>query len=71
MSLTESKYEIDRKTYYDLLNDNKTLEKFGKSIAINSFFKPKIYGYYGCKLEKDKENSKYYLVWKHNEEKYV
>lgn len=64
--MVESKYEITKTMYNELVKDKKALDKCGKIVATNSCFKPKIYGYYGCRIEA--EEDRYYLIWKHRKE---
>lgn len=67
--MAEGYYELNNKMFEMLKTDNKLLNSFGYRVAINSAFKPSEYGYYGCRLYEDKNEHKYYLVWKHNEKR--
>lgn len=66
--IVETVQEIDNVTYNKLLNNYDRLQKFGKELAKSSFFKPNMYGYYGCELFHDVSNDKYYISWKRNKE---
>lgn len=69
MNFSISKYEINAQAFNKLKNSKKLLNDFGLKVAENSFFKPYEYGYYGCELFYDKIENKYYILWKHDEER--
>lgn len=65
--MVESKYEITKDIYTRLVEDEGLRNKFGKQVAYSSPFKPKQYGYYGCRVTHN--DSKYFLCWFHKGEK--
>lgn len=67
--MTEGLYQIDKRTYDKLSNDENLLKRYGYMVAMSSSFKPYEYGYFGAELRHDVSKDEYFLVWKRSDKK--